>query len=69
MLFVVHGGGAGVGILWGGVIMHGTGGRADIVVFGKEPGDEGYLAYAGTGCRQARIIRGKVHSSIGGFWW
>jgi hypothetical protein len=56
MLFVIHGGGAGVGVLWGGIIMRGIGGRAD-------------LAYAGTGCRQARIFRGKVHSGVGGFRW
>jgi hypothetical protein len=69
MLFVVHGGGAGVGVLWGGVIVRGTGGTADVVVFGKEPGDGGHLAYARAGCTRARIIRGKVHSGVGGFGW
>jgi hypothetical protein len=67
MLFVVHGGSAGVGVLWGGVIVRGTRGRADVVVFGKEQGGGGRLAYAGAGCRRARIIRGKVHSGVGGF--
>jgi hypothetical protein len=48
MLFVIHGGGARVGILWGSIIMHRTSGRADIVVFRKEPGSGGHLTYAGT---------------------
>jgi hypothetical protein len=69
MLFVIYGGSAGVGILQGGIIMRGTGGRADIVVFRKEPGDGGCLPYSGTRYRRARIIRGKVHSGIGGFRW
>jgi hypothetical protein len=69
MLFVIHGGSAGVGILWGGIIICRTSSRANIVIFRKELGNGGHLAYAGTRCRQARIIRGKVHSSIGGFWW
>jgi hypothetical protein len=68
-LFVVRAGGAGVGVLWGGIIVRGTGGRADVVVFGKEPGGGGHLAYAGARCRRARIIRGKVHSGVGGFRW
>jgi hypothetical protein len=57
ILFVIYRGSAGVGILWGGIIMPGIGNRAD-------------LTYAGTGCRQARIFRGIVHISVGGFhWW
>jgi hypothetical protein len=56
ILFVIRAGGAGVGVLWGGIIVPGIGGRAD-------------LAYAGTGCRRARIFRGKVHISVGGFRW
>jgi hypothetical protein len=34
ILFVIRGGGAGVGILWGNVIMPGVGGRADLAYAG-----------------------------------
>jgi hypothetical protein len=56
ILFVNHGGSAGVGVVWGSVIMPGIGDRAD-------------LTYAGTGCRQARIFRGTFHISVRRFWW
>jgi hypothetical protein len=34
ILFVIHGGGAGVSILWGGIIIPGIGDRADLAYIG-----------------------------------
>jgi hypothetical protein len=56
ILFVICGGGARVGVLWGSITMPGIGDRA-------------YLTYAGTRYRQARIFRGTFHIGVGGFRW